>query len=82
MTHATYDRLTALLGEFHDAPAEALTPEATFVELGVDSLTMVEIALRIERTLGIEVGDDELTEDLTLAQTVRLIDAKLPADAA
>lgn len=79
MNQATYDRLAAILRELHDAPAERLAPEATYADLAVDSLTMVEISLRLEHNLGIEVADDELTEDLTLAETVRLIDAKRSA---
>ncbi|MFG2222963.1 acyl carrier protein [Streptomyces sp. NPDC048644] len=78
MSHTTYDRLVAILQELHDAPAGQLRPDATFADLGVDSLTMVEISLRLERNLRIEVGDNELTEDLSLEQTAKLIDTKQP----
>ncbi|MEU6018368.1 acyl carrier protein [Streptomyces sp. NPDC047515] len=75
-----YDRLVAVLQYLHDAPAEQLTPDATYAGLGVDSLTMVEISMRLERELGVEVADDELSQDLSLAETVRLIESKLSAD--
>ncbi|WP_399083219.1 acyl carrier protein [Streptomyces sp. BBFR2] len=82
LNDATFRRLVAVVLDNHDAPAEQLTPEATYLDLGVDSLTLVELSLRIERALGVEMGLDELTEDLTLAQTAHLIDTKLAARAA
>ncbi|MEU9731612.1 phosphopantetheine-binding protein [Streptomyces sp. NPDC048002] len=75
----TYERLADIVGRLHDVPAERIRPEATFGELDVDSLTMVEISIRIERDLGVVVPDSELEPDLTLAQAVELIEAKQPA---
>ncbi|MFF8732438.1 acyl carrier protein [Streptomyces sp. NPDC015171] len=76
MSTTTYDQLTAILAKVHDAPADRLTPEATYAELDVDSLTMVEISIRIERDLGVPVHDSELPPTLTLGGTAALIDAK------
>ena len=73
----TYDQLVAILAKLHDAPADRISPDVTFAGLDVDSLTMVEISMRIERDLGVTVGDNELQEDLTLDATARLIDSKL-----
>jgi acyl carrier protein len=73
----TYDQLVAILTKLHDAPADRISPDVTFAGLDVDSLTMVEISMRIERDLGVPVGDNELQEDLTLDATARLIDSKL-----
>ncbi|MCM2424648.1 acyl carrier protein [Streptomyces sp. RKAG337] len=73
----TYEQLVAIIAKLHDADPERVRPEASFAELDVDSLTMVEISMRLERDLGIEVADNELRGDLTLDEAVRLIDAKL-----
>ncbi|MEU2717998.1 acyl carrier protein [Streptomyces sp. NPDC007205] len=73
---ATYDRLVEILTKLHDAPAERFTPEATFADLHVDSLTMVDLSIRIERDLGVTVHDSELRPTLTLGGTAALIDAK------
>lgn len=78
MSDTTYDQLVTIVEDLHDAPSEALSPDASFADLGVDSLTMVEIALRVERTLGIDVADNELTEDLSLEQAAKVIEAKRP----
>ncbi|MDX3802670.1 acyl carrier protein [Streptomyces sp. AK04-3B] len=73
----TYDRLVSIVTKLHDAPPHRISPDVTFAGLDVDSLTMVEISMRIERDLGVTVADNELEEDLTLEATARLIDSKL-----
>ncbi|GAA0437763.1 acyl carrier protein [Streptomyces luteireticuli] len=73
----TYDQLVGIVNTLHDAPAELIAPGATFAQLDVDSLTLVEISMRIERDLGVTIEDNELQEDLTLDATARLIDSKL-----
>ncbi|MBL1106686.1 acyl carrier protein [Streptomyces sp. 5-8] len=76
MSTTTYHRLVEILAKLHDAPADRFTPEATFAGLDVDSLTMVEISIRIERDLGVTVHDSELRPTLTLGRTAALIDAQ------
>ncbi|MDT0485640.1 MULTISPECIES: acyl carrier protein [Streptomyces] len=73
----TYDQLVQIVTKLHDAPAERISPDVTFAQLDVDSLTLVEISIRIERDLGVHIDDNELQEDLTLAATTKLIDSKL-----
>ncbi|MFB8131074.1 acyl carrier protein [Streptomyces mirabilis] len=75
----TYDQLVEILARLHDAPADRISPEATIAELGVDSLTMVEISIRVERDLGVAIGDDELRPDLTLVDLAGLVDARRAA---
>ncbi|MEU1402841.1 acyl carrier protein [Streptomyces sp. NPDC005728] len=76
MSTTTYEQLVGILAKLHDASVDRLTPEATFADLDVDSLTMVEISIRIERDLGVTVHDSELRPTLTLGGTAALIDAK------
>ncbi|WP_405818651.1 acyl carrier protein [Streptomyces sp. NBC_01390] len=79
MSATTYDHLVEIVARLHGTPADRFTPEATFADLDVDSLTMVEISIRIERDLGVTVHDSELSPTLTLAGTAELIDAKQAA---
>ncbi|MDX3732044.1 acyl carrier protein [Streptomyces caniscabiei] len=72
----TYEQLVGILTRLHDAPADRIRPEATLGALDVDSLTTVEISIRIERDLGVSVKDDELEPDLTLGDIAGLIDAR------
>ncbi|MET8902561.1 acyl carrier protein [Streptomyces sp. NPDC004538] len=76
MSDPTYDRLVEIVRNLHDAPADRFTPGTTFAELDVDSLTMVDISIRIERHLGVTVHDSELRPTLTLRGTADLIDAR------
>jgi len=73
----TYDQLVSIVTHLHDAPTDRISPDSTFAQLDVDSLTLVEISIRIERDLGVHIDDNELQEDLTLAETTKLIDSKL-----
>ncbi|WP_328491591.1 acyl carrier protein [Streptomyces sp. NBC_00414] len=75
MSTTTYDRLVEIVAKLHDIPAERVTPEATFADLDVDSLTLVDISIRIERDLGVTVHDSELRPTLTIAGVAELIDA-------
>ncbi|QJT06050.1 acyl carrier protein [Streptomyces asoensis] len=75
----TYEQLVDILTRLHDAPADRVRPEATLGELDVDSLTTVEISIRIERDLGVTVGEDELGPDLTLGHIAGLVDARQTA---
>ncbi|WP_221349526.1 acyl carrier protein [Streptomyces beigongshangae] len=71
----TYDRLVEIVAKLHGTPVERFTPEATFADLDVDSLTLVDISIRIERDLGVTVHDSELRPTLTMAGAAELIDA-------
>ncbi|GAA3100835.1 acyl carrier protein [Streptomyces echinatus] len=75
----TYDRLVEILTRLHDTPADRFSPDATLGALDVDSLTTVEIGIRIERDLGVTVGDDELGPGLTLGHIARLVDSRRAA---
>ncbi|MCS0637590.1 acyl carrier protein [Streptomyces sp. LP05-1] len=77
MSATTYDRLVEIVTTVHDAPTHRISPDITFAQLDVDSLTMVEIGMRIERDLGVHITDDELSEDLTLGATSTLIETRL-----
>ncbi|MFJ8232994.1 acyl carrier protein [Streptomyces sp. NPDC094448] len=79
MSATTYDRLVDIVTKLHDAPEDRISPDVTFAQLDVDSLTMVEISMRIERELDVHIDDNELEADLTLDATTKLIDAKLAA---
>ncbi|MFF1308067.1 acyl carrier protein [Streptomyces sp. NPDC058307] len=73
----TYDQLVEIVKKLHDAPSDRISPDVTFAQLDVDSLTMVEISMGIEREFGVPIDDNELEEDLSLGATTKLIDSKL-----
>ena len=58
---AVYDTLTAILGQVAGiSPAEIRPDTDIEQDLGIDSLTMLEVAVQAEDTLGVRVDDGDL----------------------
>jgi acyl carrier protein len=76
MATAVYDRVSTLLADKFGVPAEQLTPSATFDELDLDSLDLVEFALVAEEELGVGISDEEAENLATLQETVDLLERK------
>ncbi|MFE0063203.1 acyl carrier protein [Streptomyces sp. NPDC059003] len=50
-----------------------MTGSTTPRDLDLDSLKIVELAMRAQSELGIEIGEDDITSDLTLDQMQELL---------
>ncbi|MEE8151176.1 MAG: phosphopantetheine-binding protein [Nitrosomonadaceae bacterium] len=74
MSSLDYIRQT-LIDKF-EVNADAITPEATFESMGLDSLTMVELMFDISEKYDIEIPTDRL-DFKTLGEAVILIDEVL-----
>lgn len=70
---ATIDTIKEILVDNLDVDEADVTPEATFEELGVDSLDMAELISDIEDKLGIDFGEPEGIE--TVGELVEYIDS-------
>ncbi|MEU9557473.1 acyl carrier protein [Streptomyces fumanus] len=68
-----YDLLASVLRDKFEVPPEAIVPTATFEQLDLDSLAVVELFVVLTEELGIEVQDGEADPDLTLAGVADLI---------
>jgi acyl carrier protein len=53
-----------------------LTPDTVIRELQVDSLGMMNVIFGIEDATGVELKVEEMAEVITIADLVRLVDAK------
>ncbi|MEU6611532.1 acyl carrier protein [Streptomyces shenzhenensis] len=53
-----------------------MTPDQSFKELGLDSLTIAEIGASLQEKLGVEVADEELTGATKLGALAALLEAK------
>ncbi len=76
MSSFDYSRQT-LIDKF-DVDAEAITSDATFQTLGLDSLTMVELMFDVTEKYDIEIPNDKL-DFKTLGEAAALIDETLQA---
>jgi acyl carrier protein len=68
-----YTRLAALLADGFGVPEKDIAPEATFADLELDSISLVELALRVEEEFGVKIPEEELSGQDDIAQAVRLI---------
>ena len=80
----TYERVTPyafladVLSEKYDVDPDAISPEATLTELGLDSLTIVELLFDVEDDFGIEVPEERATFE-TLAEAAALVEELVQA---
>ena len=73
-----YAFLAETLAEKYDVAREAISPEATLDEIGLDSLTVVELLFDVEDEFGIEVPEERATFQ-TLAEAAALVDELIQA---
>ncbi len=76
-----YEFLAKTLSEKYDVDREAISPEATLTELGLDSLTVVELLFDVEDEFGIEVPEERATFE-TLAEAAALVEELIQAKGA
>ncbi len=76
-----YAFLAEVLSEKYDVARDAISPEATWTELGLDSLTVVELLFDVEDEFGIEVPDERANFE-TLAEAAALVDELVQAKGA
>jgi acyl carrier protein len=70
------EQVTALLVTSFGVSAEEIRPDATFAELDVDSLALVEFALLVHKELGVPLDEDEISGTHTVRDVVALIEGK------
>jgi acyl carrier protein len=68
-----YEVLKTILVDELQVSAEDITPTASCVEVGLDSLSMVELASVASSRLGIKIYDYELMELATVGDIARLM---------
>jgi acyl carrier protein len=80
MTVALKEELRALIAEI--AEIDEVPDDASFKDLGIDSMMGVEIVAAIERKYQVKIEDAELTQITTLSGSMDLVRKKLGDDAA
>jgi len=70
--------MAEVLTEKYDVDRETISPEATLTELGLDSLTIVELLFDVEDEFGIEVPEERANFE-TLAEAAALVEELVQA---
>lgn len=73
---AVYDKVKALLVDKFGVEESEVAPDASFEDLDLDSLDLVEFALAAEEELGVRITDEEAEQLETLGDTVKLLEEK------
>ena len=75
---SAYSYLAEVLVDKYDVDKDKIRPEATLIDLGLDSLMVVEFLFDVEDEFNIEVPDDR-AEFETLNEAATLIDELIEA---
>lgn len=69
----TFEKVAKILAEHEDLELAAITMESSFEELGLDSLSIVELVMELEEAFEVSI---EVSDKLkTVGDVVRLIEA-------
>ena len=72
--------LKRVLGDVSGLPPEEMTNDASFVDQGLDSLSLTQATLELERVFGVKLRFRRLLEDLdTIAKLAVFLDGEMPA---
>lgn len=69
----TNDRLVRIIADEYKLAPETLQPDARLDELGIDSLSVMELLFKIEEEFGIRVPNDQVAL-LTIRDVVGYVD--------
>ncbi len=75
-----FEKVVALLAEYKEMEAGAITPETTFAELELDSLDRVELIMNIEEAFKVQIDMEQSLE--RVGDVVAVIEKQLPGGAA
>jgi acyl carrier protein len=74
-----HERIAAILEEVLGVAADTVTPDQELVgDLGVDSLTMIEVVLGVEQQTGVVVPDTEVASLRRVRDLTSYVESALP----
>jgi acyl carrier protein len=79
---STLETLQDILVKDYRVQREQLAPDAVLINLGLDSLSVLELMFKIEDEFHLKIGDDTPTDLVTVGDVVRYIDGLLSSKAA
>jgi acyl carrier protein len=72
----SYDHVVSTITTRFGVPAAEITLDASFDDLGLDSLAQIELATALQKRLSVEIEDDEIAEVSTVRELVAQLDKK------
>lgn len=74
---SVFERVKNIIVEQLNVDEEEVTPEASFVDLGADSLDVVELVMALEEEFELEIPDEDAEKIQTVGEAVRYIERHL-----
>ena len=72
------EKVRQIIAEEVDAEDAAITPDARLQEdLGADSLTVLEVVMKIEETFGVEIPDEDVDQIRTVSEICEYLNKRL-----
>lgn len=81
MSEEIIEMVRTLLTKEFRVKEDAITADATFKEMGLDSLDVVSFVMALEDRLGVEIPEKELEGVTTYGAAVALLERKVGASA-
>ncbi|MEV7611991.1 phosphopantetheine-binding protein [Streptomyces sp. NPDC089799] len=73
---SVHDSVVEVFVARFDLDPETVVADATFDDLGLDSLSQIELATALKKRLGVAITDEELSEVSVVADIVALVEKK------
>jgi acyl carrier protein len=73
---ALYESVVDVFTERFGIERSLVVPDASFDDLGLDSLSQIELATALQKRLGVVLTDDEIIELTVVADVVAILEAK------
>ncbi|MFE6844617.1 acyl carrier protein [Streptomyces sp. NPDC057686] len=73
---SVHDSVVEVFVARFDLDPETVVADATFDDLGLDSLSQIELATALKKRLGVAITDEELSEVSVVADIVALVEQK------
>ncbi|MGC8834657.1 MAG: acyl carrier protein [Armatimonadota bacterium] len=71
---STFERVQRIVAEQLKVEPSAVTPEATFEDLGADSLDVWDLLMRLEDEFDIKIPDEDAEKITTVGQVVQYLE--------
>lgn len=71
-----YDSVVEVCATRFNIDRDKVQPDVSFEDLGLDSLSQIELATALQRRLGVQFTDDDLDEMSTVADVVAKLEEK------
>lgn len=74
-----YDSVVDVITDRFGIPRERVVSGANFDDLGLDSLSQIELVTALQKQLGIRIEDDEVDDLSNVEDVVQLLESKVAA---